>query len=159
MYGEYRECGRQWTVDTGRLLYMLGCHVRTPYCLPWDEQRPSLISGCGILASHGFTPNAASLAHVWLRRGSLRVPESPLFSSVFLIRRSPGVLIRGRQVAEEACCLAPRRRAFRRTFAASFRRARRRARSLPPLRARARRGGEGHGMRARLQRGGTEPRV
>ena len=32
---------------------------------------------------------------------------------------------------------APRRRAFRRTFAASFRRARRRARSLPPLRARA----------------------
>ena len=54
---------------------------------------------------------------------------------------------------------APRRRAFRGTFAASFRRARRRARSLPPLRARARRGGEGHGMRARLQRGGTEPSV
>ena len=54
---------------------------------------------------------------------------------------------------------APRRRAFRGTFAASFRRARRRACSLLPLRARARRGGEGHGMRARLQRGGTEPSV
>ena len=54
---------------------------------------------------------------------------------------------------------APRRRAFRGTFAASFRRARRRACSLLPLCARARRGGEGHGMRARLQRGGTEPSV